>query len=52
MCSIKEALALALSIKENWIRLIQRHEHQWRVMEAYVSGKDVFPSSPTESGKI
>ena len=43
MCSIKDELAL-----ENWIR---RPEHQRRVIEACVSGKDVFPSSPTESGK-
>ena len=46
MCSIKEALSSCF--KEN---CIQRCEHQQRLIEAYVSGKDVFPSSPTQSGK-
>ena len=35
-------------VKENWIR---RREHQRRAIEAYVSGKGVFPSSSTESVK-
>ena len=40
--------SISSCFKENCMR---RRVHQWRVIEAYVNGKDVFPSSPTESSK-